>query len=156
MTTEAKQPEKPKPTSLTQWKRGKVHEGVTLPSSAVVSVQLPNLADLIKKDAIPNTLLDAALESIPKDDETSEQKKERLIKQWDFLCWAIPETVVSAELKPEDVSELPFEDVEMLAGFIQRTNDIDAVGHQLGGLEVQDSFREHRGIASLAEIAAGL
>ena len=35
---------------------------------------------------------------------------------------------------------------EMLVGFAQRAIDIDAVGHQLGGLETVKSFRASRGI----------
>src|SRR5574343_1993250 len=46
--------------SKTAWKKSGVHKGVVCPSGAVISVRLPNLAELAEADAIPNELVDIA------------------------------------------------------------------------------------------------
>lgn len=150
MTMEA--PEQQKATSKTGWKRNKVHEGVTLPSGAVVDIRLPNLSQLIKSGEIPNELVDDALE------QRNEKKitRETLLKTWEFTRFIVPRTVVSPEIGEDDVDDLPIQDVEMIASFAGRGTDIDAVGHQLGGLERVKSFRAARGLLTLDEIVGDL
>ena len=46
--------------SKTAWKKSGVHRGVVCPSGTVISVRLPNLAELAEADAIPNELVDIA------------------------------------------------------------------------------------------------
>lgn len=138
--------------SKTGWKKRKVHEGVTLPSGAVVDIRLPNLAQLIKSGEIPNQLIDEALEQRNQDKIT----RETLEKTWAFTRFIVPRTLVKPEISDEDVEDLPIQDVEMLAAFATRSLDIDAVGHHLGGLETVQSFRSHRGLITLDEIVGDL
>jgi hypothetical protein len=154
--TDIKPDEKtPKPRKTKDaWKKRKVHEDVTLPSGQVVDIQLPNLSQLLKAGDIPNPLADAAIEF----ENTRDEKvtKERLIESFDFLCFIVPRTVISPEITPEDVEsmEIPAEDLDMIASFIARATDMDAVGHQLGGLETNRAFRRFRNIIDWDEVAA--
>lgn len=141
-----------KRTTAADWKKARVHEGVTLPSGFQVDIQLPNLAAMLKAGTIPNPLIASAIEH----SEARKITPELLKETWEFTRWIIPKTVVHPEITEDDVDELPAEDVEMLAGFASRTNDIDAIGHQLGGLETFKSFRELRGLVSLDEALADL
>ena len=50
-----------KKVSKTGWKNSRRHT-ITLPSSAEVDVEIPNLPQLIKTGQIPNNLVDAALD----------------------------------------------------------------------------------------------
>lgn len=141
-------PEQTKAATKTGWKKAKVHEGVTLPSGTVVSVTLPNLAQMLKAGDIPNQLLEQALSL-----RTAKTiDADAIDKSWEFAVKIVPATVAEPRITEEDVSDLPIEDVEMLVAFATRNTDTDAVGHQLGGLETLRSFRAHRGILSLDEI----
>lgn len=129
------------------------HSGVTLPSGAVVSINLPNLSQLLKAGDIPNPLADAAIEF----ENAKEQKvtKERVVESFDFVCWILPRTVVTPAINQEDVEQgkVPSEDVDMLCGFIARTLDMDAIGHHLGGLETNRGFRRFRNIIDWDEVS---
>lgn len=151
MTETATPDTAPKPLSKAAWKKSKTHT-VTLPSGAVATIELPNLAALIKAGNIPNNLIDDAL----KQRKASEVTQETLLSTWEFTKLIVPVTVIDPKLDPDDVDDLPIEDVEMLVGFATRNNDIDAVGHQLGGLETQKSFRKHRGLIGLDEVLADM
>jgi hypothetical protein len=147
-----KTPDTPKTATAASWKKAKRHAGITLPSGAVVDIELPNIQLLIKAGAIPNNLLDAALQHQNAKEVTADMIKET----WDYTVWILPRTVVSPEITEEDVKDLPAEDVEMLTGFAARTNDIDAVGHHLAGLETQRRFREVRGLLTAEEVVRDL
>lgn len=134
-------------TTSAALKKRAVHKGVTLPSGAIVDIRLPNLAALLRADGIPNDLIEPALAL--QQDEDKKLTREDIEKSWDFVEWVIPKTLVKPEIKQEDVKDLDPMDIEMLAAFATRRTDMDAVGHQLGGLDTQASFREHRGIISL-------
>lgn len=145
-------PSTTKPVSKAGWKKAKVHEGITLPSGAVVSIALPNLAKMLKSGDIPNALLEQAL-------ALRQAKKidaEAIDKAWEFAVKIVPATVASPDISEEDVEDLPIEDVEMIVAFATRNADTDAVGHQLGGLETLASFRKHRGILSIDEVVGDL
>ena len=132
---------KPQNTTIDSWKSRKTHE-VTLPSGVQVTVQIPNLALLIKTGKLPNHLLEQALELQTK----SKVTKEDLEDQYELFRQLVVLTVLEPALTPEDVDELPFEDVEMLVQFAMRERDTDAVYHHLGGLETVESFRDFRGL----------
>lgn len=138
----------PKPASKTAWKKAKFHPGVTLPSGTVVSIELPNLSALIKSGTIPNALIEQALAQR----NAKQITKENLLETWEFTRFIVPQTVTDPEITSDDVDDLPIEDVEMIVNFATRNSDIDAVGHQLGGLETQKSFRKFRGLTSIDEI----
>jgi hypothetical protein len=140
-----------KPKGADAWKKSRVHENVTLPSGFQVDITIPNLATLITSGELPNPLVDAALQNLKPQQEDGSINREALEKSWDFIKFIVPRMLVSPTVTPDDVDDLPIEDVEMLAGFATRSNDIDAVGHHLGGLETHRSFRELRGLLTLDE-----
>lgn len=145
-------------TSKTQWKKDKTHE-VTLPSSAVVKIELPDLTQMIKGGQIPNELLDVATkvgagQRIEAEESADEQRK-LLGQVSDFNAFLVSETVVDPELTAAEVQsgDLPAEDIDLLLQFALRKTDFDAVGKHLGGLDTVPSFRKFRGLdTSLADI----
>lgn len=150
-------PEAPKPDSLTALKKRRFHEGVTLPSGAVVTVTLPNLGKMIHANELPNDLLAAALKQYaptPDGENAPQLTEDDLKKDWEFVKWVVPLTLHEPKVKSEDVDDLDPMDITMIANFAARRIDIDAVGHQLGGLETQKSFRDHRGIFTFEEALA--
>jgi len=129
-------------TTKTTWKKARVHKDITLPSGTVVDIQIPNLPKMLKGGQIPNTLVDAAV----KTQSATKVTRELIEETWEFYRWLVAETVVSPEVEPDDVGELPTADVEMIVSIATRQSDLDAVGHQLGGLETQRAFRDFRGL----------
>lgn len=132
-----------RPTSLAQWKKNKRHV-VTLPSSSVVEIEIPDLPELVKSGGIPNDLIDVAIgvasgKKVTKDD---------IIEHADFFNKLAALTVKEPKVTEEDFASgaLPFEDKEMLVEFATRQRDIDAVAHHLAGLEKSKSFRQLRGL----------
>jgi hypothetical protein len=155
MTTEAKTDDTApatKPVSKSAWAKKGVHEGVTLNSGAVVTIKIPNLPALLKKDAVPNDLIEQAISFQGARQVTAEMLKD----QWDFIRWIVPITVLSPEISEDDVENLPAEDVEMIAGFASRTIDTDAIGHHLGGLETSAEWRRFRNQLDIDEVLAGV
>lgn len=138
----------PRPKTAADYKKLAVHE-VTLPSGAVVEIKLPSLPQMVKSGTIPNDLVDQAIQH----EKAEELTRDILKETWAYTCFIVPHVLVTPEVTSEDVDNLvvPAEDTEMLVNFAARRTDIDAVGHQLGGLETQKSFRELRGLTSLAE-----
>ena len=143
---------KPKTATAAAWKKAKRHEGLTLPSGTVVSVELPNVPKMIKSGTLPNELLDAALEHQGVDKVT----RDVIEQTWAYTCFIVPRTVVSPEVTEEDVPDLPAEDIEMIVNWAARTSDLDAVGHHLAGLEVQSDFRQFRGLLTPEEVVRQL
>lgn len=130
-------------TTKQAWKKSRVHEGITLPSGVQVDIEIPNLPKMLKSGQVPNGLVDAAI----KTQGAKQITRELLEETWDFYRWLLPQMVVKPEgLTADDVDELPATDIEMLVSFASRQTDLDAVGHQLGGLETQSSFRDFRGL----------
>jgi hypothetical protein len=151
--------------SKEQWKAAKVHT-VTLPSSAVVNITLPDLAAMIKGGQIPNALLDVAQKVgtgqpvvAPEgtDADKDEASKELFGEISEFHAFLVSETVVDPKVTPEEVQagELPAQDVAVLVQFALRERDMDAVGHHLGGLETVDEFRKFRGLDASIEDLLG-
>lgn len=140
--SEAPHTTKTKAASKDTWKQANVHTGVTLPSGTVVDIKIPSLPQLIKAGQVPNHLIDIAVEQGSSD----KIDREVLEQTWEFTCFIIPKMLVNPEISEDDVADLPALDLEMLIGFASRVTDLDAVGHQLGGLETQDSFRNVRGL----------
>lgn len=149
MTDENKTERGPqKVTSAEAWKSIRVHRDVYLPSGAIVDIQLPNIEKMIASGELPNPLVQAALEQR----DASEITPELLERTWQFTQHIVPQMVVTPPISEEDVKELPVEDLAMLASFANRTNDMDALGQHLGGLDTVRRFRENRGLLSLNEI----
>lgn len=144
----------PKPTSKANWKKAKRHP-ITLPSGAVVEIEIPDLPNLVKAGSIPNELVDIAIgvangQRVTKDD---------IIKQADFynkLCALSVKNPEVTEADFEGPDALPFEDKEMLVEIATRQRDLDAVGHHIGGLEKVSDFRTFRGLPEQYPAVAGL
>lgn len=130
------------------WKARSVHT-VTLPSGARVKITVPNLIAMVKSNRIPNELLPIVVGKDPNAVGTPEGQAaaiEELKETAAFDEFIIPLTVVSPTITAEDVPDLPAADVIMLRQIATRQTDMDAVGHQLGGLETIESFRQFRGL----------
>lgn len=131
-----------KAVSKAQWGKAKVHEGITLPSGAVVDIQIPNVTEMAKSGELPNSLLEVATkvattQTIPDD---------YLGQLYDFQAFLVTKTVVKPEVTLEDVPNLPAEDVVVLVQFATRERDMDVLGHHLAGLEKIDEYRRFHGL----------
>lgn len=130
-------------TTAASWKARKTHE-VTLPSGTKVTIQIPNLPALIKAGRLSNDLLIQAAEI---EGRSSTPTVEEIMEQHEFVKSLIAVTVVEPAITVEEVDDtIPVPDQEMLIAFAMRQTDMDAVYHQLGGLETMNSFREVRGL----------
>lgn len=136
----------------TAWKKRQVHTDITLPSGQLVDIKVPNLPQLLKSGQVPNTLVDAAVQT----QSATKITRELIESTWDFYRWLVAQTVVSPELEESDVEDLPTSDIELIVSLATRQTDLDAVGHQLGGLETQRAFRDFRGLLSTDETRLGL
>lgn len=141
-------------TSKSAWKKAGVHT-VTLPSASVVKIRIPDLAKMAQTGELDNDLLQYAVPSLPDDvdeEPSPEQKKENLTKLANFHQWLISKTLVEPELTPEEVKDtVPTPDKEVLVELASRRRDMDAIGHQIGGLEVSADWRKFRGIEARDE-----
>lgn len=130
------------PTSKSNWKKSRVHEGITLPSGVAVDIQIPNLPALVRGGALPNDLLEVATKAAV----SGEVPSDLLEKLDDYHKFLVAKTVVKPEVSEEEVNDLPTEDIEMLVGFATRARDTDAIGHHIAGLEKVAEFRQFRGL----------
>jgi hypothetical protein len=144
--------EKTAVSTLAQWKKNKSHS-VTLPSSSVVEIEIPDLPELIKSGVIPNELVDIAIGLAKGDREVT---KEDIEKQADFYNKLVSIAVKSPEIKEEDVKSIPFEDKEMIVEFATRQRDLDVLGHHYAGLDKVEDFRTFRGLGPSLEALRSL
>jgi len=128
------------------WGKAAVHT-ITLPSGFVVDVKIPNMPLLIKTGQIPNHLIDAAIGAIEADKIT----REMVEQQSEFFDKLVSVTVVDPAIDEEDVHDLPFEDIDLIVALATRDREVDAIGHQLGGLHKSAEWRTFRGIEHLYE-----
>ena len=142
-----------KAATKTGWFKAKRHEGVTLPSGTVVTLQLPNLSLMLKTGQLPNGLVEAAVAQQNAVANNREITREMIENQWDYYAFLVSKTVVEPTISAEEVAEIPAEDIEMLVEIATRQRDMDAVYRHLSGLDTQESFRRFRGLAaSLADM----
>lgn len=136
-------------TNKTNWKKAKQHT-VTLPSGSTVTIRIPNLAVLAKAGTIPNDLLKYAIPELRgevPDKPSEEEVKKNISDLADFQAWCVSYALVDPELSADDVHEtVPVPDIELIVQIALRQTDMDAVGHQIGGLETQEEFRRFRGL----------
>lgn len=147
-----------KAVSKSAWKKSAFHL-VTLPSSAVVKIKLPDMPALIEAGAIPQNLLTAAFSSAKSAaaGEDKEITKEDIIQQREFTDFVVRVTVVEPQLTEDDMPDIPFEDKEMIVEFATRVRDLDAEMRHIGGLDGKsERFRQVRGLASFDETVEGL
>lgn len=133
-----------KAASLSAWRANRLHQ-ITLPSSTVVEIEIPDLPTLVKTGTIPNELVDIAIgvaqgKKITRDD---------IVQQADFYNKLCSLTVKSPAVTEEDFASgaLPFEDKEMIVELATRQRDLDAIGHHIGGLEKVAEFQKFRGLS---------
>ena len=67
-------------------------------------------------------------------------------KQAEFYRELISRTLVEPKVAPEEVKDLPFEDIELLAALATRQRDVDALGQHIAGLDDNEKWRRFRGI----------
>lgn len=129
-------------TTLAAWKKAATHD-VTLASGVEVKIKIPNLPELVTAGEFPNHLVETAINVA-----TGETKvtAEEIKAQAEFYRELVSRTLVDPQVAPEDVKELPFEDVELLAAIATRQRDVDALGHHIGGLDKSEDWRRFRGI----------
>ena len=149
-----------KPRDAKAWAKRGEHT-VTLPSATEVTIRLPSLPSLAKAGAIPNDLLAYITPKAKAADEgqepTPEITQETLMNEVAWRDFIISRMCVSPTVAPEEVSSLPEEDIVMLSEFALRQRDTDAIGHQLGGLEVTEEWRRFRDQQSaLASLLGGV
>lgn len=141
-------------TTLAQWKKQKQHD-VTLASGVKVTIELPNIVDLVRSGTLPSHLVPIALgQEKPAGDGTMSQ--EDVQKHAEFVDYIVAQTVVEPNIEPKDVRELPAEDQELLLGIATRTTNRDGTGRHIAGLEVQDDFSSFRGLGPSGTPALGL
>lgn len=133
-----------KPVSKAAWVKNKRHP-ITLASSldTVVEIELPNLPELVSAGEFPNHLVDAAIAVAQTDQKVT---REAIVEQAEFYRHLVAKTVKSPEITPDDVKDLPFEDIELIVSLAMRQRDIDAVGKQIAGLDKSDDWRKFRGV----------
>lgn len=131
-------------TALNRWKRKGQAQEVTLPSGEQVKIKVPDVPEMLREGQVPNELIAAVRES---QDDVSPGgfDMEKIKEATDYMRWLVSVTVVEPKLTPEDVPELPVLDRDMLLEFALRRRDVDAIGHQLYGMEKVADWRRFRG-----------
>lgn len=148
---------KPKVTTADQWggtakDPGLKRHYITLPSSAVVGIEIPDLAELIASGKLPNSLVDIAIEVAKGNqaDITADAIKEQPAFYKHVVQLAVKEPEVTDDL----YAKLPTEDKEMIVEIATRQRDVDAVYDHIGGLHKNDKWRKFRGLGRLDEDVA--
>jgi hypothetical protein len=117
--------------SLDTWKAKSLHT-IPLPSGAEVSIRLPNVSKMVIGGDFPNALRDIALRELQGLDR-GELTMEQLEAAVTFGNYVVCATVVDPKLTPDDLDELPQEDVEALAALAKREVSIkDYLAHWPG------------------------
>jgi hypothetical protein len=114
-----------------------------------VDIAVPDLPSMIETGQLPQHLVDAAIGVASRDRPTP--TKELIVQEREFTDVLVQKMVVNPKLSMEDVAELPYEDKELLVAIATRRTDLDALGHQLGGLHKIDDYRKFRGLGSFIE-----
>lgn len=135
-----------KPISKSAWIKSKRHP-INLASSVdtVVAIEVPNLPELISAGEFPNHLIDAAINVA----QGAKVTREHISEQAEFYRHLIAKTVKEPEIVPDDVKDLPFEDVELIASIATRQRDVDGLGNQIAGLDKSDDWLKFRGVLDL-------
>ena len=134
-----------KAASLSAWKKNAVHT-ITLASGTEVEIKIPNLPELAAAGDFPNHLIETAIAVANGDVKVTQ---EEIKAQAEFYRELVSRTVVTPTITPEDVKELPFEDVELVASIATRQRDVDALGHHIAGLDNNVDWRKFRGVEYL-------
>lgn len=144
----------PQAATKEAWKRNRDHL-ITLPSGTQIKVRLPNLPNLIKGGQVPNPLMKVAIQ-IATTGSTQGIDEELIAELPDFHRYLVHITAVEPEIALDEVDDIPYEDTELLVALACRETDLDAVGHQLAGLEKIDSYRRFRGLPDVDQSVEGV
>lgn len=135
-------------TKVEQWK-GRKKGDATLPSGTEVKIEIPNLPEMVREGQVPNPLVKFATEVEDMQMAGESLDLDKIKEATDFMRWLIATTCVEPKIEPADVPALPTEDADMILEFALRARQVDAVGHQLHGLEkLADWRRFHLGPAT--------
>lgn len=144
--------DKPQTTTAAEWggsarKPGLGRHYVTLPSSAVVGIEIPDLPELIASGDLPNDLVDIAVKIAQGGADVSEElTRDAITKQPEFYRFVVKLTVKEPAVNDELYDRLPFEDKEMIVALATRQRDIDALYQHIGGLHTSTRWRKFRGL----------
>ncbi len=144
----------------TAWAKRSLHT-IGLPSGQQVKVKIPNLAQVLRDDALPNRLKAAAAQQLMASIDPvatgeamrSASDEERIAMVTDaqdlYLHVAAGMLVEPEGVTTEDFTDgsLPYEDAELLIAIAQRERDTDARGVRLGvePLSRWEAFRREHG-----------
>lgn len=152
--SEAPAATKPKVTSASAWSKSKRHY-VTLPSSAVVAMEIPDLPALVSSGKLPNELIDVAVKTASGGQQSDETTREAIEQMPEFYRFLVKLSVKEPPVDDALYDELPTEDKEMIVEIATRQRDIDAVYDHIGGLHTSKRWRTFRGLDDLDEAVAG-
>lgn len=130
------------PKTLAAWKKAGVHS-VTLSTGFECDIRIPNLPELVSAGEFPNHLVDVAISVASGDRKVS---ADEIKSQAEFYRELISRTMVDPQVTPDQVAEIPFEDIEILAAIATRQRDVDALGKHIAGLDKSEEWRKFRGI----------
>ncbi len=116
---------------------------ITLPSGTVVRIEVPSLPELLRANVVPNELVKYVTEEAD-NVMSGTVDMEKIKEATDFMRFVVAKTIVEPDVQPEDVPELATEDADMVMEFALRQREVDAVGHQLHGLEKLSEWRSFR------------
>lgn len=136
--------EAPKTTpAVDRWKKLGQPQRVTLPSGTEVSIQVPDLPELLRAGEVPNELIKVATDA-SEEQAVSGYDPEKVKDATDFMRFLVSVTVKDPAITPDDVPSLPVLDRDMVIEFALRQRDTDALGHQLYGLEKLEDWKRFR------------
>lgn len=154
-------------TSKANWKKLSVHK-VTLATGAVVRMRIPNLALLMKNDAVPEQLRGVALKELsgltkPEVNDAGEIKLPELTEAdvnslYELYEWIVCEALIDPVLTPEELGDYPQEDLELITQIATRERTTDAAGVRLGVDPVSrwEVWRQHHHCADDCEACTGV
>jgi hypothetical protein len=139
--------ERPKTITTGAWASLGIHT-ITLPSSAVVKIRIPDLSMLLAGEAVPEHLRAVAFDAVRSaikaenrrvglqaiDDSSDELNHERLKGLADLNRFLVSHTLLEPTMTEEDLlsTTLPVEDLAMLTQIASRERTTDARGVQIG------------------------
>lgn len=134
-------------TTLAAWKKAGIHT-ITLSSGTEVDIRIPNLPELVSAGEFPNGLVETAIKVATQDptDPRNKITADDIKSQAEFYRELLSRTLVEPKVSPEDVKDIPFEDVELLVSIATRQRDVDALGDHIAGLDSNEKWRKFRGI----------
>lgn len=140
------------PRKITDWKKAGQHD-VTLASGFEVAMRIPNLPELVQSGEFPNHLVETAIKLANADPADPENKitADDIKEQAEFYRALVSKSLVDPEVTPEEVKDLPFEDVELIVSIATRQRDLDAVGNHISGLEKSEQWRRFRKVQDIYE-----